>query len=914
MIGRARELARLTEALANLPAVVAITGEPGIGKSRLLHALRERAPGALVLSGRAADFERELPYGPFVDALDAHLGTLSDTQLRGLDTAQLGGIFPALADHAAATPTLAVERFRAHRAMIELLGRLAATRPLVLTLDDMHDADPASIELLLALIRRPPTARVLVAAAMRPPAPDGLRDGELIRIDLGPLDPDEALQLIGRELPAAQREAVLRESGGNPFYIEQLVRAGAALPGGVAEAIAGELRALDDPQRRLLEGAAVAGDPFEPELAAAAAEIDDALEPLDGLLAAGLVRATDVPRQFTFRHPLVRRAVYEGAPGGWRLGAHARVARTLASRGAPPTILAHHVEFSAQPGDAQAVALLRAAGDMVRPRTPASAARWYEAALRLVAGAELDPAVGGTRRAILGDLARAEAAAGRLERSRRAVLEALVLVDPASEESVRLVTACAAVEHWLGRHEDARRRLHAALDQHGDSQALKLELAFDALYGLDLGTSAERARAALDGPDRGASASAAALLALVLAADGQRAAAQEAVHAATSTLAGLDDRTLAAQLQSLWYLAWAETFLDQYEAALEHSRRGLELSRATGQDWLVVPLLLAPVFALEMQGRVTEARETATAAVDAARLAGNPHYLAWALWEYGLTLWYAGEVPGARAALEESHALADEAGRNVLWESEPGWAFATVLAEEGDLVASRATGLRWCGGFDLELVVPAERSIGWDIFADTALAFGDLDEAERMVERLEAHAPDVGRPLAAVLARRARAALQLAQGDAPRAAATAREAMDIASASGVHLEGHRAQLLLAAALAEADRPAAVRELRAAEAALDAGGAHTLRDRARRELRRLGHRVDTARRRDPGGLDGLSAREQEVVALVAAGHSNPAIAAELFLSVKTVETHLRNVFGKLGVSSRAEVAAAFARAE
>ena len=397
-----------------------------------------------------------------------------------------------------------MERYRAHRAMIELLGRLAATRPLVLTLDDMHDADPASIELLLALIRRPPAARVLVAAALRPPAPDGLRDGELIRIDLGPLDPDEALQLIGRELPAAQREAVLRESGGNPFYIEQLVRAGAALPGGVAEAIAGELRALDDPQRRLLEGAAVAGDPFEPELAAAAAEIDDALEPLDGLLAAGLVRATDVPRQFTFRHPLVRRAVYEGAPGGWRLGAHARVARTLASRGAPPTILAHHVEFSAQPGDAQAVALLRAAGDMVRPRTPASAARWYEAALRLVAGAELDPAVGGTRRAILGDLARAEAAAGRLERSRRAVLEALVLVDPASEESVRLVTACAAVEHWLGRHEDARRRLHAALDQHGDSQALKLELAFDALYGLDLGDErrARPRRAGRTGPRR----------------------------------------------------------------------------------------------------------------------------------------------------------------------------------------------------------------------------------------------------------------------------------------------------------------------------------------------------------------------------------------------------------------------------
>ena len=708
---------------------------------------------------------------------------------------------------------------------------------------------------------------------------------------------------------------MLRESGGNPFYIEQLVRAGAALPGGVAEAIAGELRALDDPQRRLLEGAAVAGDPFEPELAAAAAEIDDALEPLDGLLAAGLVRATDVPRQFTFRHPLVRRAVYEGAPGGWRLGAHARVARTLASRGAPPTILAHHVEFSAQPGDAQAVALLRAAGDMVRPRTPASAARWYEAALRLVAGAELDPAVGGPAARSSATSPGAEAAAGRLERSRRAVLEALVLVDPASEESVRLVTACAAVEHWLGRHEDARRRLHAALDQHGDSQALKLELAFDALYGLDLGTSAERARAALDGPDRGASASAAALLALVLAADGQRAAAQEAVHAATSTLAGLDDRTLAAQLQSLWYLAWAETFLDHYEAALEHSRRGLELSRATGQDWLVVPLLLAPVFALEMQGRVTEARETATAAVDAARLAGNPHHLAWALWEYGLTLWYAGEVPARAPRWRRATRSPTRPGATCSGSPSPAGRSRPSWPEEGDLVASRATGAALVRRLRpaISSCPPSAASAGTSSptprsRSATSTKRSGWSSGSRPTRRTSA----VPSPPCSPAAPAPRCSSPKAT--RPRAAATAREAMDIASASGLDLEGRRAQLLLGSALADADRPAAVRELRAAEAALDAGGAHILRDRARRELRRLGHRVDTARRRDPGGLDGLSAREQEVVALVAAGHSNPAIAAELFLSVKTVETHLRNVFGKLGVSSRAEVAAAFARAE
>lgn len=915
MIGRARELARLTDALDDLPGIVAITGEPGIGKSRLLRALRDRAQGALVLSGRAAEFERELPYGPLVDALDAHLETLDDTRLRGLDVEQLGGIFPALSDRAQATPTLAVERFRAHRAVIELLGRLAATRPLVLTLDDMHHADPASMELLQALIRRPPAGRVLVATAMRPPAPDGFRDGELIRIDLGPLDPDEALQLIGTTLPAAQRDAVLRDSGGNPFYIEQLVRAGASLPGGVAEAIAGELRALDATQRRLLEGAAVAGDPFEPELAAAAADLDDPLEPLDALLATGLVRATDVPRQFAFRHPLVHRAVYEGAPGGWRLGAHARVAQALAGRGAAPPVLAHHVEFSAEPGDAQAIALLRAAGDMIRPRTPASAARWYGAALRLASGAELDPAVGGeTRRAILADLASAEAAAGRLEKSRRALLEALMLADPASAEYVSLVTRCAAVEHWLGRHEDARARLQAALARHGESQALRLELAFDALYGLDLATSAQRARAALEGPDRGASVSAAALLALVLAANGRREDAERAVAEAAGSLAELDERTLAAHLEALWYIAWAESFLDHYDQSLEHGRRGLELSRATGQDWLLVPLTLASIFAYEMQGRIDDAREAGAAAVDAARITGNRHYLAWALWEHGLALWYHGDVPGARAAFEESHTLANETGRLLLWESEPGWAFGTVLSEEGDFVASRAIQLRWCGGFELRHVMPAEHCIAWDIFVDNALALDDLAEAEDVLARLEAQAQAIQRPLALVLMHRSRGEIQLFRGEAEAAAASAREAIAIAEPAGLRLEALRAQLLLGLALAPSDRTAAVRELRAAERALDAGGAHLLRDRARRELRRLGHRVDAARRREPAGLDGLSAREQEVVALVAAGLSNPAIAAELFLSVKTVETHLRNVFGKLGVASRAEVAAAVARAQ
>ena len=631
------------------------------------------------------------------------------------------------------------------------------------------------------------------------------------------------------------------------------------------------------------------------------------------------MRETRVPRQFTFRHPLVRRAVYEGAGGGWRLAAHARVAAALEQRGAAPEQLAHHIEFSAPHGDARAIAVLRAAGDAVRAQTPATAARWYGAALRLVSGPQHE-----LRRSLLEDLAGAESAAGRLEESRRVLLEALVLApDRSSPEHIRLVAECAAVEHWLGRHEEARRRLHAALAELGDSAsaatcALHLELGFDALYGLDFATSVAHARRALPCADRGVTASASALESMVLAAEGRQAEAERAYDTAIAAVAKLGEGELAEHLEVLWYLAWAEAFTDRFESAVEYGRRGLELSRATGQERLVVPLMLSAVFPLEMLGRITEACEVGAAAVDAARLSGNPHHLSWALWEYGLVCWYGGDSRAARVAIAESTELADATGRNILWEAMPGWALASVQVYDGEPAGSKTLALRACGGPDLPLVVPAERSIAWDLMVMATIALGHLDEAEAYTVRMERHAPEVGRPLAAVLARRARAALLLERGDAAGAVEHATVAVATAYDAGLALERRRSQVLLGRALAATgERQRAILELRDAELALDAGGAQTMRDETRRELRKLGHRVDQARRRGApagagAGMAALSSREREVVALVAAGRTNPGIAEELYLSVKTVETHLRNVFAKLGVTSRAEVAAAFAR--
>ncbi len=123
------------------------------------------------------------------------------------------------------------------------------------------------------------------------------------------------------------------QPGGAPVRV---ALAESRVPPSVAAALAEELGLLTRDARTMLEGAAVAGDPFEPELAAAAAALSESaeLDAMDELLRLDLVRATELPRRFRFRHPLLRRAVYEATPGGWRLAAHGRSAEALAVIGA----------------------------------------------------------------------------------------------------------------------------------------------------------------------------------------------------------------------------------------------------------------------------------------------------------------------------------------------------------------------------------------------------------------------------------------------------------------------------------------------------------------------------------------------------------------------------------------------------
>ena len=691
------------------------------------------------------------------------------------------------------------------------------------------------------------------------------------------------------------------------------------VPGAVAASLAEELASLSTDSRTLLDAAAVAGEPFEPDLAAAIAQLSsgDGLAALDDLLAVDLVRPTQMPRRFIFRHPLVRRAVYESAPGGWRLAAHAQAAATLARRGASAAERAHHVEQAAAQGDEEAIALLLEAGAETAPRAPAAAARWFAAALRLV------PAGDRVRQSeVRVALASALRSAGELERCRETLLEAAELLPPdAAARRVELTTLCAAVEHWLGRHDDAHLRLERAWEDLADQEtaegaALQIELAVDGLYALDYPRAREMGRGALETArglgDRVLIAAAASALTLAEATEGRIDDARGHHAEAVELIDRLSDAELAPRLDALYYLGWAENYLEDYDAALAHAERGAAIARATGEGRLLVPMMLIRCYPLEMLGRLSEAVETCETAVEVARLAANPHYLFWALFELGWAHYFSGHLEDAIAACEESARVGAgrmSGGTMPSAGGGPGWALAAARLESGDV--ERALEIMYAvGGEDLRMAIPVERCFDWEVVALAELGLGHHAKADASAGRAEEIAEQLGLSLSRALATRTRAAVLLATGDAEAAARVAQQSVEAGMAAGARLQVAFSRALLGRALAAAgERAAAVAELREAERELDVCGSARVRDECRRELRKLGARAEKRGPATAGesGVSSLTKRELEIAGLVTDRLTNREIAAALFLSDKTVESHIRNLFQKLGVSSRTEVA-------
>jgi tetratricopeptide (TPR) repeat protein len=744
-------------------------------------------------------------------------------------------------------------------------------------LEDLHWADGASIELVSHLLRRPPQAPVLVAASFRTGQADrGLETaiaaasangGAVHRVDLGPLAPSAAGELVDAA-GAAELEQLYRASGGNPFYLLQLARGGGhhgarrggEVPPAVVAAIVAELDGLSGAARRFAEAAAVAGDPFELDLAVATAGVDDgdALDAIDELAARDLVRAGEVPRRFGFRHPLVRSAVYESTAAGARLAAHARAARALAERGAAASARAHHVAQSASHGDLEAVAVLCEAGEGAAQRAPASAAQWFEIALGLL------PASGpaSERVALLMALAGAKAATGRFEEARAALLESIELT-PGDSEALRitLIGACAGVEQLLGHHREAHDRLTTALDLLPEATSVQavellLHLATGHFYRQDypaMGTAAERAlgaAVALGNAPLIAASTAAVTGALAFVGGDPEAATR--CNEAAALVDAMSDEELALRLDSLANLSAGELYLDRFAEAGRHAERGLAVAQATGQTEISPFLIPVLGTVLQMLGNLDEAVRVLDGASEAARLSGNVQALAWNLLNHANASLYVGDLETAGRAAQESVDITRDLDHSLV-STYAGANQCFVLNALGEHERAIAAVTESAGGDDLPLIPGGWRANYFEVITRSRLALGDGEGARRAAAGAAEVAERTGTTFSRAMAARAAAAVALDAGDPERGAEQALLAAADCDAIESRVEASISRTLAGHALGAAGRQdEAIAVLERAAGELEGYGAVRHRQAAEYELRKLGRRVH--RRSAPGKAD------------------------------------------------------------
>jgi DNA-binding CsgD family transcriptional regulator len=379
----------------------------------------------------------------------------------------------------------------------------------------------------------------------------------------------------------------------------------------------------------------------------------------------------------------------------------------------------------------------------------------------------------------------------------------------------------------------------------------------------------------------------------------------------------LSDDELSLRPDAAGWLAIAEVYLDLYAEADAHASRALGLARASGQGDPLHRLYPVLPRVWYVRGKLAQAAELLDGAIEAGRLLGSPPALAGNLFNRSVVALAAGDLDIALATAEESVELTRDLDEGFV----TAWAaarLADVLFETGQPGRAIELLLGRAGGEELTLIPGGWRAYWLELLTRCWLALDRPGKAGRAAALAEVMAAAVQLPLAAAWAGRAVAAVALDAGDAALAAERALASADAANAAGAPIEAALSRAVAGRALAETgEQDRAVAELQRAAAALDACGARRYRQSAERELGKLGHRPH--RRTRPGqangaGIESLTGRELQVAWLVVDRKTNPQIAAELFLSQKTVETHLRNIFHKTGVTTRAALARAVERTD
>jgi DNA-binding CsgD family transcriptional regulator len=908
--GRAAEQAAIDRLLdaarAGTSGTLVLRGDAGIGKTALLGYAAAAASGFQLVRGTGIESEAELPFAGLHlllrPALD-RIGALPVPQRHALEGAF--GLAPV-------TPSSRSDPLLIGMAVLSLLSELAGDGPLLCLVDDAQWLDGASAAALAFAARRLGEEGIAVIMAARdgegrPPMPG------LPELRVAGLAPESAAALLDAQpadLTAAMRYRILAEAQGNPLALIELPSTSLAgrpaiedpgelaLTGRLLAAFSSQAARLPDATQILLLVAA-ADDAGEASLLLRAGQALGAdatdLAPAER---AGLIRQTG--QSLAFRHPLIRAAIYQEAPLGQRLAVHRALADAIDGREGSDDAgrrAWHRAAGAAEPDEQIAAGLDRAAGQAAERGGYAAAA----AASARAAELSTDPAARARRLTIAaeaaaesGDLTRARALADRAEPDagdamlRAGLLHVRALADFGEGSfraahrlllagadllagtspvlAARILVQAFHTAWYIGEPElaDVAGRLTALrLDPEEPMQPVAGYLA--ATLGTLFGWRAQPVPALAGVADRARRAGADTPLDLAQVCGAGLIAGQDAqtleVGAALAAEARGQGR-IGLLPTVLFFLAEGELFHGRHRDALATAAEAVRVANDSGQwHWVsqVSGLLAYLAAAAGDEGRCRKLADDAMAAATAGNIAPGS---AWAQWSLGLLDLGGGRVEAA-------------AGRLTALAEGPAWHHVSVMRSAPDLV-------------------------------EAAVRIGEPARAAGAMQRFEEWAGRAGQPWIDALVLRCRA---LTSPD-PEAGSLYTAALDAHQRDERPFERARTQVLYGEWLRRARRNTEARtQLRAALETFGRLGAEPWSDRAASELRAAGVTGPPRQgRHGPGALGNLTPQELQIVRLAAQGLSNRDIAAQLFLSPRTVGYHLYKAYPKLGVAARSELPA------
>jgi DNA-binding CsgD family transcriptional regulator/tetratricopeptide (TPR) repeat protein len=895
LLGRDGECAAidglLDGARASRSGALVLRGEAGIGKSALLDYAVRKADGMRVLTGSGVQTESELPFAGMHQLLWPLLDRANE--LPDVQAAALRGAFGLSADRVD-------DRFLVSAAMLGLLTTVADDEPMVCVVDDAHWLDDASADALVFTARRLQADPVALVVAAREGDARTFDAPGLPELRLGGLQAADAAALLdGKDsLPMVVREQLVEATGGNPLALLELPgaltddeRAGRAplrpdlpLAERIERAFLARVEPLPENARRLLLLAAAddTGDTGTVLRAASTLDIDAAA--LDTAEKAGLL--TTDRGLVRFRHPLVRSAVYRDAPFGERRAAHEALAAALSDDANADRAAWHRAVVATPPDDAVAE-VLAATADRARHRGGYAAA---ERALERAAELGSDP-VRRTDRLLAA--AAAAALAGRPGRS-----EALLdRATPGIAEPTRQAEAArirSQIEIAVGRPGEAHAvvadaaRAVLPIDRRAGLELLAMTRTLASISGdFDAQVEASRIAAEID-PDPGDAEElfvVRLMTGFAKVIEGDAAAGAPLLEEALAVAESFDD---PLQLDRA---AAGAFILGDWVRALRFRDLAVRIARDRGALGLLPHILgfraAVTLWDRRLADAATDASEGLRLAEDIGAENARAMPLAVLAWIAGLR----GDEPECRRRAEGVLRLSLDRGL-ALPAGLATWALAQL-----DLALGR-----WDEAIARLIALedqPYLRVISaWDR-VEAAIHTSNAEVAGRAVDLFAEWARGAAPPWATPVLADCRALTAPAeQADAHFEAAM--EAIDGArplDRARIHL--HYGEHLRR----ERRRIDARVHLREAFDGFDRLGVEPWAERARRELRATG---ETARKRDVSPLAELTPQELQVARLVGEGATNKAVAAQLFVSPKTVEYHLRKVFAKLGIASRTEL--------